>query len=480
MQIKFCGAAQEVTGSCHLVTLENGYNILLDCGLFQGDVENLEELNRNWLFNPAEIDVLILSHAHIDHCGRIPKLVKDGFKGNIYCTPATRDLATIMLMDAAHIQERDLEYYNEKIARKRKKLSGSRENFPAAPTFEKREILYTARDVKEAMNLFVGVSYDRWIEVTKGVKVMFSDAGHILGSACINLIIQQGGDNLRLAFSGDIGRPNRPILRDPQPMNPADVLITESTYGDMLHIEKPAEKNRFLNIIHETCTVKKGKLIIPAFSLGRTQELVFILDQLVNEKRLPNYPVFVDSPLAVNATSVFRTHPECFDYDLHQYILKDPDPFGFNSLHYVTDVNESKGINELDEPCIIISASGMANAGRIRHHLYNNIDQSRNTILIVGYCSPNTPGGQLRAGMPTLKLFGDVKPVRANVEIMDSFSAHGDQQEMRDFLENQKDSTQKIFLVHGELETQLIYKDYLQNKQFKNLFIPKLNETFEI
>ncbi|MGB3083197.1 MAG: MBL fold metallo-hydrolase, partial [Saprospiraceae bacterium] len=386
MKIKFCGAAREVTGSCHLVSLDNGYKILLDCGLFQGGVENIDELNATWSFQPAEVDVLILSHAHIDHCGRIPKLVKDGFRGNIICTHATRDLASIMLMDTAHIQERDAEYKNKRIDKKRQFHPNS--NAP------KVKPIYNAADVALAMKLFVSVSYDRWIDVAKGIKVLFTDAGHILGSASINLVINQGGDDFRLAFSGDIGRPNRPILRDPQDMLPADVIITESTYGDKLHLEKPAEKERFLSIIQQTCFQNRGKLIIPAFSLGRTQELVFILDQLVNEGKLTNLPVFVDSPLAVNATDIFKAHSECFDDELHRYIIKDPDPFGFKRLSYITDVNESKKLNTSKEPCIIISAAGMLNAGRIQHHVYNTIENPKNTILLVGYCSPQTPGGQ--------------------------------------------------------------------------------------
>ncbi len=472
MKLKFCGAAREVTGSCHLLTLDNGYKILLDCGMFQGKQELVEPLNSTWPFEPAEIDLLILSHAHIDHCGRIPKLVKDGFRGHIYCTHATRDLAAIMLMDTAHIQERDAEFDNIHLERKKQRNP----NF----TYQKVKPIYNAADVAIAMKLFVSVSYDRWIELVKGVKLIFTDAGHILGSASVNLVIQTGGDEFRLAFSGDIGRPNRPILRDPQEMWPADVIISESTYGDKLHLEKPAEKERFLEIVNQTCFQNRGKVIIPAFSLGRTQELVFILDQLVNEGKLSNLPVFVDSPLAVNATDIFKAHSECFDDELHRYIVKDPDPFGFKRLSYIVDVRESKKLNTSKEPSIIISAAGMLNAGRIQHHVYNNIENPHNTILLVGYCAPYTPGGQLQRGAEEIRLLGDTKKVNAKIEIMDSFSAHGDQKEMKDFLENQKTSCKKLFLVHGEYETQLKYKDYLHQDGFQAIEIPKLKEEFTI
>lgn len=472
MKIKFCGAARGVTGSCHLLTLENGYKILLDCGLFQGEDDKDEEINASWLFDPAEIDIMILSHAHIDHCGRLPKLVKDGFRGHIMSTHATRDLAEIMLMDTAHIQERDAEYFNKKIAEKRKKHSGEKLKY--------RQPLYKSSDVTNAMKHFVTVSYDRWVELAKGIKLLFTDTGHILGSAAVNLAIQKGGDDLRVAFSGDIGRPNRPILKNPQPMWPADVVITESTYGDKLHLQKPAEKEQFMQVISDTCVSRKGKLIIPAFSLGRTQELVYLLDQLCNEGKLPNIPVYVDSPLAVSATDIYKAHSECFDEELYEYILKDPDPFGFRKLKYITDVNDSKSLNNSKDPCIIISAAGMINAGRIQHHVYNNIEDPKNTILIVGYSSPGTPGGKLRANVDSLKLFGELKKVNAKIEIMDSFSAHGDQHEMIDFLSNQKASCKKMFLVHGDYDVQQKYQNMIQNQHFVRPEIPEFGQTTEI
>ena len=473
MKIKFCGAAQTVTGSCHLITLDNDYKILLDCGLFQGHAGDLDELNSSWHFDPKEIDVMILSHAHIDHCGRIPKLVKDGFKGLIYCTHGTRDLANIMLMDTAHIQQKDAEYYNEKIYKKIK-------NKHTDEKAKLREPLYGAKDVVAALKQFVSISYDQWIRISKYIEVNFTDAGHILGSASVNLVIKEGSDEIRIGFTGDIGRPARPILRDPQPMFPADYVISESTYGDRLHMEKPAEKSKFLEVINDTCIRKNGKLIIPAFSMGRTQEIVFMLDQLVNEKKIHNIPVYVDSPLAVNATEVFKTHPECFDFDLHQYILKDPDPFGFKRLTYITDVNESKRLNGMKEPCIIISAAGMVNAGRIKHHVYNNIENPHNTILMVGYCSPETPGGVLRSGATELRLFGDTLNVNADVVLMDSFSAHGDQHEMTEFLGNQTKSIKKLFLVHGDIDVQENFSKHLRSNGFTDIAIPALKEEIQV
>lgn len=468
MKIKFCGAAQTVTGSAHLIELEDGFKILLDCGLYQGREDAMKSFNEKWLFDPAELDCLVLSHAHIDHSGRIPKLVKDGFKGTIYSTHATRSLCSIMLLDAAKIQERDAEYAMRKQERKR--------------GFVKEEIepLYTMDDVKPAMDLFFSVGYEKWFSVHPNVEVLFRDAGHILGSASVTLYIKEKGRTIRLGFTGDIGRPDRPILRDPKPMPPVDYLICESTYGDRDHESKPAEEEHFLKIIKETCVEKGGKLIIPAFSVGRTQEIVYILDQLETAGRLPHIQVFVDSPLAVNATTIFAAHPECYDRELSEYLLSDPNPFGFNGLRYIRETEESKKLNTMEDPCIIISASGMANAGRIQHHLFNSIEHARNTVLIVGYCTPDTPGGMLRNGVNALKLFGEWKMVNADVKVMDSFSAHGDRNEMLDFIRPQFDHLKKLFLVHGEQNAQEGFKALLEQHSFTRVDIPSLGESYEI
>lgn len=466
MKIQFCGAAREVTGSCHLLTLDDGFTILLDCGLYQGRSALMKDFNEKWLFNPAEINCMILSHAHIDHAGRIPKLVKDGFRQTIFSTHATRELANIMLLDSARIQESDAEYKN-------KKNTKSGHNTEEEP-------LYTTDDVRTTVKLFASYNYNYWFSIHPNIEVMFTDAGHILGSASVTLKITEGGKTTVFGFSGDIGRPNRPILNDPQPMPLCDILLCESTYGDRLHESAPEETEHFLKIIENTCVEKRGKLIIPAFSVGRTQEVVYILDKLVEAKRLPSIPVYVDSPLAVSATQVFINHPECFDGELHEFMLHDPNPFGFQNLNFIHDTEASKQLNTSDEPCIIIASSGMANAGRVKHHIANNIEKPSTTILIVGYASPDSPAGQLRNGAKTIRLFGEVKKVNCDVEIMDSFSAHADYKEIQQFLDNQKAGLKKLFLVHGDFDTQIVFKKYLNDNGFPRVEIPELGETVEL
>lgn len=462
MKIKFCGAAQEVTGSAHLITLNDGYNILLDCGLYQGNDKTMEKFNEKWQFNPADINCLVVSHAHIDHTGRIPKLVADGFRGKIYSTHATRDLCAIMLLDSAKIQEGDAEYDNKK----------RRHNEPEV------QPLYSIRDAQRSMQHFSSFGYETWFHVHPNVRVMFRDAGHILGSASVTLEIKEDGRTTMIGFTGDIGRPHRPILGDPLPMPEVDYLICESTYGDRLHEAAPGEVEHFLEIIHSTCVEKKGKLIIPAFSVGRTQEIVYMLDQLHKAGRLPHIPVFVDSPLSVNATAVFVNHPECFDEELHEYMMNDENPFGFNSLFYIRDVEASKQINKSEKPCIIIAASGMMNAGRIKHHVANGIENHRNTVLIVGYCSPGTLGAELRNGAKSIHVFGEYKQVLARVEVMDGFSAHGDRDEMLDMIKNQTPSAKKVFLVHGTTDRQEPWKAHLLANGFQSVEIPGLGDEY--
>lgn len=473
MKIKFCGAAREVTGSCHLITLNNGFRILLDCGLYQGgdddgqssegqpdDGNPMTHFNEKFLFNPRDIDCVVLSHAHIDHSGRLPRLVAKGFKGTIYATHATRDLCSIMLIDSAKIQEGDARYLNK-------------------PKFHRKDEvkpLYTVPDVYETMGLFASYNYEHWFNVHPDVKVMFRDAGHILGSATVTLEIKEDGRTIRFGFTGDLGRPDRPILKDPLPMPEVDYLICESTYGDRDHESAPGERDHLLRIVTKTCVEEKGKLFIPAFSVGRTQEIVYMLDQLSNEGLLPKIPVFIDSPLAINATEVFIAHPECFDEDLYEYMIEDPDPFGFKGLSYIRSGDGSQQLNEINSPCIIIAASGMMNAGRIKHHLLHNIENRKATFLIVGYCAPNTLGGHLLAGEKHLNIFGHNKQVLANIEIMDSFSAHGDRSEMADFLSNQKNSVKRIWLVHGTLDRQEKWRDRLHTEGFSSVGIPELGE----
>lgn len=465
MKIKFCGAAREVTGSAHLITLDSGYTILLDCGMFQGNEKESKISNETFPFDPEKIDCLILSHAHIDHCGRIPKLVKEGFIGNIISTPATRDLALIMLLDSAKIQESDAKY-EEKLILKKKKM-----NIEVEP-------LYNAEDVYTALSQFITVPYERKYRINENVILQFRDAGHILGSASVYLEVTEDGKTKTLGFTADIGRPSRPILRDPQQMEPVDYLLCESTYGSRHHESLPNEYDKLLSIIKKTCVEQRGKLIIPAFSLGRTQEIVYMLDRMHNSKLLPKIPVYVDSPLSVNATRIFRLHPECYDEELREYIQFDPDPYGFNGLKYVTDTEDSKLLNDINVPCIIISASGMANAGRIRHHIFNSIGNHNNTILIVGYCAPGTLGAILKQGIEDVLLFGERKLVRASIEVMDSFSAHADQKELYDFIQNQQASCKSVYLVHGQLDSQLVFKDFLLEKGFNNIEIPSFGEEF--
>lgn len=466
MKLTFWGAAKEVTGSKHLLETRSGKKILLDCGLYQGEKHGHEDQNLDWPAPPAEIDYVILSHAHIDHCGLLPKLVKEGFAGPVFSTSATRDLAAIMLMDSAFIQQKDAEYENERRERQGK---------------PRVEPLYTTDDVPETLNAFVTVSYDKWFEICPEVSFIFRDAGHLLGSASVCLKIYSGADEILLGFSGDIGRPDRPILKDPVPMDSVDYIICESTYGSRFHDETPQSNDRLLEIVKETCVKNKGKLIIPAFSVGRTQEIIYSLDKLHDLGLLPSIPVYVDSPLAVNATDIFRIHPECFDTELTRHLQNDPDPFGFNNLRYVKDVNESKSLNTHDGPCIIISASGMIEAGRIKHHLRNNITNPRNTILIVGYCTPNTIGGKLRAGAETVRLFGEEYPVHARIEIIDAYSAHGDQKEMFDFMKNQSpQKARKVFLVHGEEDEMQIFRQAWMDLGYQDVQIPNKGQSYNL
>lgn len=465
MKIKFCGAAGAVTGSCHLLTLDNGFKILLDCGLYQGRDDEMKNFNENWLFNPADIDIMVLSHAHIDHTGRIPKLSKDGFKGDIICTSATRDLCAIMLLDSASIQEREASWQN-----KRRK-----EDQPEAIP------LYEIEDAQMALEQFVSISYGRWFRISDTVSVKFEDSGHILGSASVTLKIQEKGKERMIGFSGDIGRPDRPILRDPKPMEPVDVLLCESTYGGKEHQGTPKDRSQLLEIIHKTCVEQRGKVIIPAFSVGRTQELVYMMDQLETEGKLPKIKVYVDSPLAINATEIFIMHPECYDRDVLRYMMTDPNPFNFKGLTFTRTAEESKAINFDDEPAVIISASGMMNAGRIKHHISNNIEDPKNTLLVVGYCAPHTLGGRLIKKPDEIRIFGQTKRVKADIVIMASMSAHADQSEMIDFLEKQdKKRLKKIFLVHGEIDRQTVFKDELLNQGFQKVEIPALGQEFEI
>jgi metallo-beta-lactamase family protein len=466
MNIKFLGAAREVTGSKHLLTTSLGKRILLDCGMFQGKGLETDSMNRDLGFNPSEIDHVILTHAHIDHAGLIPYIFKLGFTGSVICSNATRDLCAIMLADSGFIQEHDTHTFNKRRIKK---------GLPAVTP------IYTQADAVACMSHFIGVPYGMKFRIDDNIKVKFTNTGHMLGSGVANIQIIENGQIKRIAYTGDIGRPVNRIIAPPVPFPQADFLITESTYGDRLHNDLQIVEDELLNIVIETCVNKGGKLIIPAFSVGRTQEIVYSLDGFFNQGRLPKVDIFVDSPLAVNATSVFKMHPECFNNEILKVMETHPDPFGFNSLFYVTRVEESKKLNDHKKPCVIISASGMMEAGRIKHHLANNITNPRNTVLIVGYCSPTTLGARIGRGDKEVSIHGTVYEVKANIKKIESYSGHGDYREMIGFLNCQdKSALERTFIVHGEYETQKKYSGSLQNEGYKNIEIPARGQTYEI
>ncbi len=465
MKIKFQGAAREVTGSKHLITTSNGKRILLDCGMFQGKGLETDSMNRDLGFDPVTIDHIILTHAHIDHSGLIPYVYKLGFRGSVICTSATRDLCAIMLADSAFIQEHDTITFNKRRAKK---------GLPLVTP------LYEQNDAKECMKLFIGVPLNMKFRIDENVKVTFTHTGHMLGSGAANLQITENGQLKKISYTGDIGRPFDQILAPPQPFPQADFLITESTYGDRLHHDNKMAEDELLHVLIETCVDKGGKLIIPAFSVGRTQEIVFALNNFFNQGRLPKIDIFVDSPLAVNATSVFRVHPECYNEEFLRIMENDPDPFGFESLFYIKRVEDSKKLNDHKKPCVIISASGMMEAGRVKHHLANNISNPKNTILAVGYCAPSTLGARIVRGDKEVSIHGNVYEVKADVRKIEAFSGHGDYKEMISFLDCQdKNALTKTFIVHGEYETQKKYADYLRYDGFSNIEIPAKGQEFE-
>ena len=461
MKIAFHGAARVVTGSKHLLTLDNGKKYLLDCGMFQGMGAQTDTLNRNWGFTPAQVNFLILSHAHIDHSGLIPKLVRDGFEGKIFCTPATRELTGILLEDSAGIQEDEVKYAN-----KRRKAEGQPYLQP----------LYTEADAKNAMDHFVSVEYGSWHRIDEFVEVLYTDAGHIIGSAAVHLRINENGKETHLTFSGDVGRYKDVILRSPEPFPQADYILIESTYGNSLHDPVATTPEMLLEWIERTCTQKKGKLIIPAFSVGRTQELLFALNQLEEEHRLPDLDYYVDSPLSVAATEIVKSYPQYFNNSIQKVLETDKDPFAFKGLKYIKTVEESKLLNYHDQPCVIISASGMADAGRVKHHISNNIENSRNTILLVGYCEPNSLGGRLMAGAKEVHIFGVLHEVHAEVGSIRSMSAHGDYEDLLQFLSCQDAKKVKtLFIVHGEYDVQQAFRGRLLEKGFSDVEIPELH-----
>jgi metallo-beta-lactamase family protein len=463
MQIQFIGAAQTVTGSMHFIKTKNA-KFLLDCGLYQGKRKEAFEMNRTFnYFNPAEIDFVILSHAHIDHAGNLPSLVKKGFKGKIFSTFATRDLSVVMLQDSAHIQEKDVEFVN-----KRRKTQGKN-------LFEP---LYLQEDALETLKQFIGINYHQSYQVSDGITLTFYDAGHILGSALVHLTIKEDEKIYNLAFSGDLGRPNLPILKDPERIPNVDYFICESTYGGRMH-ENPLNSEDTLASVVRKAVSNKSKIIVPAFSVGRTQEIVYALHRIFENNKAARIPVYVDSPLAVNATDVFRLHPECFDTETMNFLHKNEDPFGFSRLTYITSSDESKKLNSINGPCIIISSSGMCEAGRVLHHLANNIENPNSIILMVGYSAENTLGRKLIDGEKKVSIFGEEYNVEAEVIVMHSYSAHADENELMAYTSQlDKNQMQQIFLVHGEIDQQEIFKKHLEASGFKKILIP--NRGYEV
>ncbi len=463
MFLHFHGAARTVTGSMHLLEV-NGAKVLLDCGLFQGKRKLAFERNRTIPFHPAEIHNVILSHAHIDHSGNLPQLTRGGFAGRIICTQATRDLCEWMLRDSAHIQEKDVEYVNKK-----RRKNGQ------APF----EPLYSIADAEKCLEFFEGIPYEHEVTVAPGVRLVFRDAGHMLGSAVSHLDIVEGGRRLKLVFTGDVGREHTPIIRDPVPPREAAVVISESTYGDRLHEKEGDIKTHLREVVRKT-HARGGKLLIPAFSVGRTQNVVYYLHQLSIEGSIPTLPIFVDSPLSANVTDVFRSHAECYDHETLKFLETHKDPFGFARLTYVREAEASKALNGLTTPCIIIAASGMMESGRVLHHLKRLAPDSRNTILIVGYMAENTLGRRVEERVETIKLFGEEYPLRAEVSEISGLSGHADRDELLGFLGRMKAPPEHAFLVHGEEDQSLKFAEHLRRKGFPKVEVPFPGQRFQV
>jgi|WetSurMetagenome_2_1015567.scaffolds.fasta_scaffold05373_3 metallo-beta-lactamase family protein len=474
------GAAQEVTGSKHIFEID-GRPFMIDCGAFQGKRRESDEKNRNFDIAADKLESVILTHGHYDHCGLLPVLTKKGYTGNIYATPATRDIASLVMMDSARIQARDAEYLGKQAVKKG-------EQFSWKPLFDEDDCVRTA-------NQIVSVSYNRKMYIAPDVELEFFDAGHILGSAFANITIKgihskmsaphparSGDDEIRILYTGDLGRKNQPIIRDPATDIPApDYLFIESTYGDRKHEDKEFAIHELEQVVLEACA-KKGKIIIPSFAIERAQELVFYLHLLVDQNKIPNIPIYVDSPMATNATGIFRVHPECYDDEVKEAFLQHHvNPFGFGELRFTTSVDESKSLNKMEGPLIIISADGMCEAGRILHHLANNISDKRNTILIVGYMAENTLGRRIRDGEKNVKIMGDMYPVEAKVEQINAFSAHADYTELTAWLDSiDKSRLKRIFMVHGEKDSQTFFHHYLAQHGYDNVTIVKYGETYKI
>ena len=464
MRINFHGAAHTVTGSQHLLEI-NGKKLLLDCGMYQGKRSESYERNLNFHYDPRDVNAVILSHAHIDHSGNLPNLVKQGFEGNIFTTRATVDLASLMIADSAHIQEADAEFVNKKRAQRGE---------------EPIEPLYTKEDAENVIGMFNGKNLGERFEPIDGVTANFFEAGHILGAAGAMLEIEEKGKKIRFVFSGDIGRNNIPLLHDPVFPEQADYMIMESTYGDKLHNDPEIAYIEFRDVIKKTME-RGGKVIVPAFAVGRTQELVYNLNQMIHNGDVKSMPVFVDSPLAVNATDVFKRHPECFDEETRQFVMESRHPaLDFKNLTYIKSVEESKALNERTDPMVIISASGMVENGRILHHVKNNIENPRNTICIVSWQAPHTLGRRLADRETEVKIYGEVYQRKCDVATIGGLSGHAGQDLLVKYALGVKDSVKQIFLVHGEEKQAMTLKDLLKKQNLNQVHYPDLHESVDL
>lgn len=465
MKLKFCGAAGTTTGSQHLLEV-NGVKILLDCGLYQGSRLRAYEVNCCFPhFDPKEIDVVILSHAHIDHSGNLPNLVKSGFRGNIIATHATRDLCQIMLADSAKIQEGDSGWLNKQRVK---------EGLPPV------EPLYDEQDAERCLRHFVSVNYGRPMQVCDGVSVTFIDAGHILGSAQVLLVIddQEDEQRKRFLFSGDVGRGGNEVLRDPVPVEDVEYLLMESTYGGREHEAPPGFNEHFAEVLRDAVQ-KGGRILIPAFAVERTQQLLYVLNDLFEKGAVPGIPVFVDSPLAVSATEIYRLHPDAFNDEVYQALFSKQNPFGFENLTLVRSVAGSKALNDREGAHIVIAASGMCEAGRILHHLKNHIGDPRTTVLFVGYCAEHTLGRRIRDGAKEVRILGGIYPVRARIEAVDSFSGHADHSELLNYFEKTSGPKKRVWLVHGDEQPLEAMRVALQARHKHPVEIAKIGEVVE-
>lgn len=463
MKIHYFGAARTTTGSMYLLEVNNR-RILLECGLFQGHRQETLDRNCKFPFDPKQLDAVVLSHAHMDHAGNLPNLVKQGFAGNIHCTFATRDLCSVMLVDSAHIQMADAEFVSKQNAKKHLP--------PVAP-------LYTIADAEKTLDQFVSVSYQRSFLAADGVTVTFVDAGHILGSAQVVFDIRENGRQYRFLFSGDVGRGHDEILRDPAPVEHVDYLQIESTYAGREHASRTDADEIVARQVLETLQ-NNGKVIIPAFSVGRTQQIVYVLNQLTLAGRLPRVPIFVDSPLSVNVTEIYRLHPECFNDQINQFLHEKSNPFGMSNLTYIREAEQSKKLNDLKEPAIIISASGMCEAGRVRHHLKNHIGDARNLVLFIGYCAENTLGSHILAGQNSVNIFGEPHAVRAKIVSLDTYSGHADKNELREYVGRISGDLKKICCIHGEEAQCLAHAETLRTlKPRAQVIVPEYQQVVE-